>query len=112
MNRRPFPALRLAVLTLCCTVSAVAIATEQSKHQASAIEIAFTVSMPKPHTHMLEVEINVKRAAGAQVSSEETLVLPVWTPGSYLVREYARNVQNFRAIDAAGQPLQWEKVNK
>jgi predicted metalloprotease with PDZ domain len=112
MNRRPFLALRLAVLTLCCSVSAGAVATQQSKPQASAVEIAFTVSMPQPHTHMLEVEINVKRGADAQVSAEEILVMPVWTPGSYLIREYARNVQNFRAIDASGQPLQWEKVNK
>ena len=37
--------------------------------------------------------------------------MPVWTPGSYLVREFARNVQDFAAT-AAGQPLKWEKINK
>jgi hypothetical protein len=50
MHRRHFPALRLTVLTLFYSVSAVSIATQQSKPQASATEIAFTVSMPKPHT--------------------------------------------------------------
>jgi predicted metalloprotease with PDZ domain len=112
MHRRHFSALRLTVLTLFYSVSAVSIATQQSKPQASATEIAFTVSMPKPHTHMLDVEISVKRGPSAQVSSAEVLVMPVWTPGSYLIREYARNVQDFAAIDASGQPLQWEKVNK
>src|SRR5712691_4128140 len=112
MHRRHFSALRLTVLTLFYSVSAVSIATQQSKPQASATEIAFTVSMPKPHTHMLDVEMNVKRGPSAQVSSAELLVMPVWTPGSYLIREYARNVQDFAAIDASGQPLQWEKVNK
>ncbi len=38
--------------------------------------------------------------------------MPVWTPGSYLVREYARHVQDFSARSAAGQPLAWRKVNK
>jgi len=112
MHRRHFPALRLAVLTLFYSVSAVSIATQQSKPQASATEIAFTVSMPKPHTHMLDVQMSVKRGPSAQVSSAEVLVLPVWTPGSYLIREYARNVQDFAAIDASGRPLLWEKVNK
>ena len=39
-------------------------------------------------------------------------MMPVWTPGSYMVREFARNVQDFAAADAAGQPLKWEKTNK
>ena len=38
--------------------------------------------------------------------------MPVWTPGSYLVREFARHVQDFTATTAAGQPLKWEKINK
>ena len=38
--------------------------------------------------------------------------MPVWTPGSYLVREFARHVQDFSARDAAGRALRWEKTNK
>ncbi len=38
--------------------------------------------------------------------------MPVWTPGSYLVREFERHVQDFAATDEAGQPLRWEKINK
>ena len=38
--------------------------------------------------------------------------MPVWTPGSYLVREFERNVQDFAVADAAGQPFKWEKINK
>jgi predicted metalloprotease with PDZ domain len=38
--------------------------------------------------------------------------MPVWTPGSYLVREFERHVQDFSASDAAGQPLKWQKINK
>ena len=38
--------------------------------------------------------------------------MPVWTPGSYLIREFERHVQDFTATDTAGQPLKWEKINK
>ena len=38
--------------------------------------------------------------------------MPVWTPGSYLVREFERHVQDFAATDAAGKPLKWEKTKQ
>jgi len=78
--------------------------------QNQPVEIAFTVAMTRPHTHLFEVDIDIKRTTNGP--TEERLVMPVWTPGSYLVREFARNVQDFTALDAAGQPLKWEKTNK
>ena len=99
---------RMNVLILFCILSAFPYAVAQT----STPEIAFTVSMSKPHSHLLEVEIRVKRPASAQASSEETLVMPVWTPGSYMVREFARHVQDFAITDASQRPLQWEKINK
>jgi predicted metalloprotease with PDZ domain len=82
----------------------------QQAARGAAPEIAFTVSMPKPQTHMLEVEIQIKRQV--QSPAEEFLVMPVWTPGSYMVREFARHVQDFAAKDSSGRVLQWEKTNK
>jgi predicted metalloprotease with PDZ domain len=78
--------------------------------QTQPVEISFTVAMPRPHTHLFEVDIAIKRTTNGP--QEDRLVMPVWTPGSYLVREFARNVQDFVATNAAGQPLQWEKTNK
>lgn len=72
-------------------------------------EISYTVSMSKPWTHLLEVEMNVK---WSQMPEKTELKMPVWTPGSYLIREYARHVQNFSVKDAAGSDLSWEKTNK
>ena len=80
------------------------------KGQNPPVEISFTVAMPRPHTHLLEVDVAIKRAASGP--QEERLVMPVWTPGSYMIREFARHVQDFAAVDAAGQPLKWEKTNK
>lgn len=74
------------------------------------VDISFTVAMSKPHTHLFDIDVAVKRTANGP--QEELLVMPVWTPGSYLVREFERHVQDFAVADAAGQPLKWEKTNK
>jgi predicted metalloprotease with PDZ domain len=72
-------------------------------------EIAFTVSMRKPWTHLLEIEMQV-RWENAPEKTE--LKMPVWTPGSYLIREYSRHVQQFSVRDAGGKALPWTKINK
>lgn len=112
MNHKYFPAVRTAALTILTAVCASAIIAQPEKPQTEAPQIAFTVSMPKPHTHMLEVEVRINRRAGVPVPAEERLMMPVWTPGSYLIREFERHVQDFAATDAAGNALQWEKLNK
>lgn len=104
-----FSAFRLAVALFICVLP---VGAQQAGSRASVPEIAFTVSMLKPHTHMLEVEVRVKRPAAAQPPAEEFLVMPVWTPGSYMIREFARHVQDFAAKDSSGRALQWEKTNK
>ncbi|MGI8811376.1 MAG: M61 family metallopeptidase [Pyrinomonadaceae bacterium] len=72
-------------------------------------DINYTVSMANPWTHLLEVEATVAfKTPQAQVE----LKMPVWTPGSYLIREYARNVQDFAVSTTAGKKLPWRKINK
>jgi predicted metalloprotease with PDZ domain len=78
--------------------------------QTPPVDISFTVAMQRPHTHLLEVDVAIKRTVNGP--QEEKLVMPVWTPGSYMVREFARHVQDFAATDAANQSLKWEKTNK
>jgi len=113
MNQKYSSAFILAILTILMAACPSATTAQAEKPQAAAPpQISFTVSMPKPHTHMLEVEVRIKRRPDVPPPAEEVLVMPVWTPGSYLVREFERHVQDFAATDASGQPLQWEKVNK
>jgi predicted metalloprotease with PDZ domain len=69
----------------------------------------FTVAMPRPETHLYEIEMEVD-PRGAKTLD---LVLPVWTPGSYLVREFARHVRDFSAKEKEGRrPIPAEKVAK
>jgi predicted metalloprotease with PDZ domain len=77
--------------------------------QAPAPSINYTVSMSKPWTHLLDVEMHVK---WNRMPDKAELKMPVWTPGSYLVREYARHVQDFAVKDGSGRALTWQKTNK
>jgi len=67
--------------------------------------------MSQPWTHLLEVEMRVQIPANLNTPNETDLLLPVWTPGSYMIREFERHVQDF-AADANGRALEWTKVNK
>ncbi len=75
-------------------------------------EINYKVSMPQPFTHLLEVEMRLRAPQNATLGETTDIMMPVWTPGSYLIREYARHIQDFAAKDAGGNALVWEKTNK
>lgn len=98
--------LLYAILVLLVLVSA---APAQSPNSS---DIAFAVSMSKPWTHLLEVEMGMRVPANLNVPNETNLIMPVWTPGSYLIREFERHVQDFKATDGNGNALEWSKVDK
>lgn len=54
--------------------------------------ITYTVSAPSPNTHLFHITLRVQSPA-----QKQELSLPVWIPGSYLVREFARHLQNLQA---------------
>ncbi len=69
--------------------------------------IAYTLRFPAPATHYVEVEATFP-AGGPTLD----LMMAVWTPGSYLVREYARNVESVAARTPDGRALVVGKTRK
>ncbi len=67
----------------------------------------FRVSMPEPHSHLFHVEMEVDRPG-----PEVVLAMPVWTPGSYLVREFARHLEGIAAEDGSGRRLPLSRLDK
>lgn len=71
-------------------------------------EITFTLSFPEPHTHYTEVEMRI-----SNIKSKEIEVnMPVWTPGSYLIREFSKNVESLNAFTLEGNKLPVKKSAK
>ena len=54
--------------------------------------VHYRIAAPDPRNHLFQVTLTV-----AQPAAVQELVLPVWIPGSYLVREFARHLQGLQA---------------
>lgn len=65
--------------------------------------LRYTIRTPRPDSHRIEVELVVPDAR-----REIELFLPVWTPGSYLERHFARTVSGVRA-ESGGRPATVER---
>ncbi|HEY0898719.1 MAG TPA: peptidase M61, partial [Sphingobacteriaceae bacterium] len=75
---------------------------------AQAQNIAFTVSFTEPQAHYADVEMVIDGYKKDFIDVK----MPVWTPGSYLIREFAKNVEGFAATDKSGKKLASSKINK
>lgn len=88
---------------------ALAIVTGANAAAAQRVEpIRYLVSFPAPNTHYFNVEAVVPVVGRPHIE----LMMPVWAPGSYMVREFARHVEGFAATDGQGRPLTVEKTRK
>lgn len=72
--------------------------TAPAQTSADADAIRYALRFEAPHTHYVEVEASYPTAGAAELE----LMMAVWTPGSYLVREYARHVEDVEVIGAPG----------
>ncbi len=64
--------------------------------------ITYRIDVADAHAHLFRVTLTVPKPA-----AEQRLSLPVWIPGSYLVREFARHLSGMRAVQGTRElPLQ------
>ena len=68
--------------------------------QGAADAITYTLRFPDAARHYVDVEASFPATGQTRVE----LFMAVWTPGSYLVREYARHVEDVQARDETGAP--------
>lgn len=88
-----------------CTVAKV---NGQMENQT----LTYELSMPQPTTHYFEVKIKLDLNQATQITEDFVdFKMAAWTPGSYLIREYAKNVEGFSANAESGN-LKAQKVSK
>jgi predicted metalloprotease with PDZ domain len=70
-------------------------------------KISYNVTFPQVQAHYVDIEMNIEHL------NQLTLVLkmPVWTPGSYLVREFTKSVEGF-TVSANGNEIPFIKTRK
>ena len=89
---------------LCLAVACLLLAVPAGPALAQSAEpITYTLRFPAPHTHYVSVEASVPTGGRPQIE----LMMAVWTPGSYLVREYARHVEDVVSVAADGKTTIW-----
>ena len=70
-------------------------------------KISYTIAAKDPATHMFQVSMTIE----APAPEGQALVLPAWIPGSYMIREFARNIVRITAL-ADGRKLGLAKLDK
>ncbi|MFI5161514.1 MAG: M61 family metallopeptidase [Sphingobacteriales bacterium] len=73
----------------------------------SPVNISYTITFPEAQAHYADVEMNI---TGLHQKALD-LKMPVWTPGSYLVREFSKNIETLSA-EANGKPIDAKKIRK
>ncbi|HSG81218.1 MAG TPA: hypothetical protein VLC48_03135, partial [Gemmatimonadota bacterium] len=99
---------RVAVAPLLALVLGLTLPTRTFSAEPQATDVSYTVTVDAPWTHIFTVRMEIASAGAPELD----VSMPVWTPGSYLVREYERQVVRFAAADRRGQPLAWRKIDK
>ena len=70
--------------------------------------INFEISFTEPQAHYVDVQMTIENINAKSL----TIKMPVWAPGSYLVREFSKNVESLRVADSKGKPISYEKTSK
>ncbi len=70
--------------------------------------VKYELSFPEPHTHYAEVKMIIEDWGTGDLDVK----MPVWAPGSYLVREFPKHVESFSCTGANGKSISSRKINK
>lgn len=70
------------------------------------VPVCYQIQVRDVHTHLFDVTLTVNQPA-----AEQRVSLPVWIPGSYLVREFSKNLQHLTAQQGR-KPLAIAQLDK
>src|SRR6476619_7506896 len=71
--------------------------------------VRYHVAMPEPVSHEFHVTMEIPALPDRQSLD---LVFPAWAPGSYLVRDFVRNVYELSIDDGHGHAVPAERLDK
>jgi predicted metalloprotease with PDZ domain len=89
------------------SASVLAPATATVPASSLAPAVSYKVEVADGHAHLFRVSLTIAQPAVLQRVS-----LPVWIPGSYLVREFAKNLQNLQAHQSRRRVANLQQIDK
>ncbi len=104
--RLPYLRYLLCLMALLCAV--LAIPAQNASQLEQSAPFRHVVRFPQARNHYVHVESQFPTNGQAELE----VFMAVWTPGSYLVREYSRNIDAVEAFNPAGARLAVTKTRK
>jgi len=81
--------------------------TDKNDKADRSTDISYEISPSSPEAHLFKITVTLKTPA----KSKQQFYVPAWIPGSYMIRDFARNVVSFSAWDDQGS-VGWHKKDK
>ncbi len=75
--------------------------------KSSMSDLLYRVKLAKPNAHLFEVTLTIPEPD----EDGQLLSLPAWIPGSYMIRDFAKNIVRIRA-GAGGRDVGYRKIDK
>lgn len=94
------PTRTLLLLTSILLIPVLAGGQEPTAH--------YIIELDEAASHRMHIEARIP----AEGVDSVTLWMAVWTPGSYKIRDYSKNIEELKASDSAGRSLPVEKLTK
>lgn len=73
------------------------------------MKVSYLVDIKEPHLHLVRVTMTLQRP---EKTRDLEVFLPSWSPGSYLMREYARHIRWIKATQENGEELWVDQTAK
>ena len=70
--------------------------------------LTYRVCPERPEAHLFGVELVISPPSLGPLR----FAMPAWCPGSYMIRDFARNLVHLDAVDSGGRPLTLTKLDK
>lgn len=95
----------LFLAPILCAILLIAV---ESTFGQKALDIAYTVALTDVASQQFHITTDIRNINQPRLD----LALPTWTPGWYVVENYAKNVLRFKITDASGKWLQPRMTKK
>jgi predicted metalloprotease with PDZ domain len=105
-NRTPLVAQRPLIWCLACCVSVLM--SPAAAAQNGRLEIEYTVKVADIPGQLFHVTTDIRNINQPAIE----LSLPVWSPGWYVIENYAKNILRFRVTEPGGRQLRPAQVRK
>lgn len=97
----------VAIGLILATILATPFVTPEAESQEMPAA-TYLIDLQDISRHRIHVEMTCARSPVEDLE----IWMPVWTPGSYKIRDYARHIETLSAMDASGKEIPVTKVRK